>query len=80
VQLLLVYDVSSRLSFEALSRWWAEYERYAPSGKALPRTAVVVAGNKVRKGGLEKTTTLDLRSVSIAPGPLVCRPPRTAPR
>ena len=41
---IIVYDVSSRESFEALPRWLEELENYVP-----PEVVKIVVGNKLDK-------------------------------
>lgn len=45
IHVIIVYDVSSRESFEALDTWWKEVNTYCSS----PDVVKMIVGNKVDK-------------------------------
>lgn len=45
---ILVFDVSSRTSFEALSSWLGEMKDHVPEPRGLDSVVIAVCGNKVR--------------------------------
>lgn len=44
--LILVYDITNKASFDALSYWIQEFQRHLPDEESFKRVTVVVLGNK----------------------------------
>ena len=64
IHVILVYDVSSRESFEALDTWWKEVNTYCSS----PDVVKMIVGNKVDKVILFKWTRYCCMLIVLAAG------------